>query len=140
MALTHTTALRNLMATGIAAEFDTGTGRLAVLTGTPVAAGSAQTGSVLGTFTLPSDVFGTASGGAIALNAVSNITASGTGTAASFCFYNSDETAIGSVAGGADNRITGSLLTAAGDMTIDNASVVSGGTLVMSGWTWNAPA
>jgi hypothetical protein len=26
------------------------------------------------------------------------------------------------------------------DMIIDNTSITSGGTLVMSGWTWNAPA
>ena len=140
MALTHTTALRTLMATSIAAEFDTGTGRLAILTGGAVAAGSAQTGSVLATFTLPSDVFGTASAGAIALNAVSNVTASGTGTAGSFCFYNSDETAISSGAGGTDNRITGTVATSGGDMTIDSTSIVTGGTLVMSGWSWNAPA
>lgn len=139
-ALTHTDRLRNLMAAAIQAEWDTGTGRLAILSGAPVAAGSAQTGTVLGTFTLPSDVFGTpSSSGTMSLNAVSNITASGTGTAGSFCLYNSDETAITSAAVAADNRITGSVATSGGDMTIDNTSIVTGGTLVMSGWSWSAP-
>jgi hypothetical protein len=140
MAITHTVILRNLMANSIQASFDTGIGRLAVLSGSAVAAASAQTGTVLATFTLPSDVFAAASGGGIALNAVSNITAGATGTAGSFIFYNTGETAIGSSAISTDNRITGSLGTSGTDMIIDNTSITSGGTLVMSGWTWNAPA
>lgn len=140
MALTHSTFLRNQMGDAIGDEFDGGAGRLAILTGAPVAAGSAQTGSVLATFVLPSDVFAAASAGGIALNAVSNVTASAGGTAGSFCFYNNDETAIGSVPAAGDSRITGSIATSGGDMAIDNTTVVSGGTLVMSGWSWNAPA
>lgn len=140
MALTHTDRLRNLMADAIDLEWDGGTGRLAILSGAPVAAGSAQTGSVLGTFTLPTDAFTAPSGGSMSFNAVSNVTASATGTAGSFCLYNSDETAITSAAAGTDNRITGSVGTSGADMSIDNTSIVSGGTLVTSGWTWIAPA
>jgi hypothetical protein len=140
MALTHSTAVRNLIADAVGGAFDGGTGRLAILSGAPVAAGSAQTGTSLAVFTLPSDVFAAAASGGAALNAVSNVTAAATGTAGSFCFYRTGDTAITSAAGATDRRITGSVATSGGDMTIDNTSIVSGGTVQMSGWTWNAPA
>jgi hypothetical protein len=143
VALTHTTAIRNALANAIATAYASngGTGRLSILSGAAVAAGSAQTGTILATFTLPTTtVFGTASSGATALQAVSNVTAAATGTAGSFCFYRTGDTAITSAAGATDRRITGSVATSGGDMTIDNTSIVSGGTVQMSGWTWNATA
>jgi hypothetical protein len=143
MSLTHSTAIRNALANAIAAAYASngGNGRLAILSGAPVAAGSAQTGTVLATFTLPTTtVFGAASGGATALQAVSNVTAAATGTAGSFIFYITTETAITSAANSTDHRITGSVATSGGDMTIDSTSIVSGGTVQMSGWSWTSPA
>lgn len=140
MALTHSTAVRNLIADAVGGGFDGGTGRLVILTGSAVAAGSAQTGTALATFTLPSDVFAAASSGGAALNSVTSVTAGATGTAASFCFYRTGDTAITSSAGSTDRRITGSVATSGADMTIDNTSIVSGGTVQMSGWTYNASA
>ena len=139
MAITHTTAVRNLIADAVGGAFDGGTGRVAILTGAPVAAGSAQSGSVLATFTLPSDAFAAASGGAAALNAVSNVAASAGGTAGSFCIYRTGDTAISSAAGASDRRLTGSVATSGGDMAIDNATIVNGGTLSLA-WSYAAPA
>jgi hypothetical protein len=141
MALTHSDGLANFVNdNGIQTAFDGGTGRLAILSGAPVAANSAQTGTVLATFTLPSDVFATSAARGVALNAVSNVTASAGGTAGSFIIYRTGDTAIGSAAAAGDRRITGSVATSGGDMTIDNTTIVSGGTVVVSGWTWNFPA
>lgn len=143
MALTHTVGLRNAAldgTVGIGTAFDGGTGRLSILTGAPVAAGSAQTGTVLATFTLPSDVFAAAASGGVAFNAISNVTAAATGTAGSFIIYRTGDTAIGSAAGAADRRITGSVATSGGDLTIDNTSINSGQTVSVSGWTYNHSA
>lgn len=138
MALSLSTGLKNFaLDSGMGTAFDSGTGRLAILTGSPVAAGSAQTGTLLATLTLPSDVFAAATSGGISLNAVSSVTAVASGTAASFCFYRTGDTAITSSAGSTDRRMTGSLGTSGTDMIIDTTSVVLGGTVAMSGWTFN---
>lgn len=140
MSLTHTDAVANLIADAVGTAFDGGTGRLSIFTGAPVGAAVAQSGTELARFSLPSDAFAAASSRAAALNAVSNVTALAGGTAASFVFWRTGDTAITSGAGGSDRRIGGTVATSSGDMTIDNATIVSGGTMVLSAWSWVAPS
>lgn len=140
MAITHSDAVANLLADTVGGAFDGGTGRLSVFTGAPVGAGAAQSGTELIRFTLPSDAFAAAASRQAALNSVSNVTALAGGTAASFVFWRTGDTAITSTAGASDRRIGGSVGTSGTDMIIDNATVVSGGTVVMNGWAWVAPS
>jgi hypothetical protein len=148
MALSHSTGLSNTsLGAGIATAFDGGNGRIAIYSGTMpsavtvsgknAAANAAATGTLLATFTLPSDVFAAAASGAIALNAVSSVTGAANGTAGYFIMYLSTGTALTSNAGASDVRLMGTVATSGGDMTIDNASIATGATVAMSGWTYN---
>jgi hypothetical protein len=108
--------------------------RCAILTGAAVDADSAQTGTVLATFTLDAGDFAAAGSGAVVVSSVASVSAGATGTAASFCLYNSAGTAIGSVptTADADARLTGSVGTSGADFTIDNTSITNGQTV---NWT-----
>lgn len=140
MTLSHTDAVANTLADAIGGLFDSGTGRLSLFTGAPVGAAVAQSGTELVRFSLPSDAFAAAASRQAALNAVSNVTALAGGTAGSFLFWRTGDTAITSSAGASDRRINGTIGTSGTDMIIDNTTIVSGGTVVMNGWAWVAPS
>lgn len=124
---------------GIGPAFDGGTGRLAILTSAQPA-GSAQTGTVLATFTLPSDVWAAAVAGVAALNAVGAAIAGTGGTAAGFCFYRSTDTAIGSAPGATDRRLAGTVGTSGADMTIGTTAITVNDTVTIAGLNYAAPA
>jgi hypothetical protein len=150
--ITHSTGLSNFaLDSGIGTAFDTN-GRINIYTGSPPAAGAAvsgkaspaneiPTGTLLGTLTLSSDAFAAAASGAIAINAVtSDTSADATGTAGYFVMYRTGDTALSSRAGASDRRLMGTVGTSGADMTIDNASIILGGTIAMSGWSYVGPS
>jgi hypothetical protein len=119
---------------GLGTAFDT-TGRINVYTGTqPATADTAASGTLLGTLTLSADAFAAASSGAIAINSVtSDTSADATGTAGYCRFYRTGDTAPGSAGNGTTDRRLDLLIGT--DISIDNASVVAGGTIALSGYT-----
>lgn len=120
---------------GIGAAFDGGTGRINVYTGAqPATADTAASGTLLGTLTLSSDVFAAASARAIAINSVtSDTSADATGTAGYVRFYRTGDTAPGSTGNGTTDRRLDLDIT--DDISIDNASIVAGGTIALSGYS-----
>lgn len=150
MTLSHSTGLSNFaLDSGIATAFDGGTGRLAVYTGAPPSVGAAvggkaspaneiATGTLLGTLTLSSDAFAAAASGAIVLNAVtSDLDVDATGTAGYAVMYRSGDTALTSRATVTDRRLMGTVGTSGADFTIDNASLILHGALVVLSWSYN---
>lgn len=142
MALKHSLGLRNfLLDSGMQTAFDTN-GRIAVYTGAqPANPDTNASGTKLGTLVFSSDAFGAASGGGISLAAVtSDTSADATGTAGWFRIYNNgedpDTVTPATGAQTAQRRLDGTIGT---DMLMDNTSVTAGGTIAMSGWTYNAP-
>jgi hypothetical protein len=143
MALKHSLGLRNFcLDTGMQTAFET-TGRLNIYSGTqPANADTNSSGTLLATLTLSAGSFSAATGGGIALAAVtSDTSADATGTAGWFRFYlsaeNPDTVTAATGAQTTQRRLDGTIGT---DMAIDNASIVAGGTVALSGWTYNYPA
>lgn len=140
MTLRFSTGCRNYaLDSGLGTAFDGGTGRLNVYTGSqPATADAAATGTLLGTLTLAADSFAAAAAGAIAINAVAaDTSADASGTAGWFRFYRTGDTAPGAAGNGTtDRRLDGAI---GADMAIDNAAVVAGGTIALSGWTLTHP-
>jgi len=134
MAVRFTVGAKNAsLDAGLGTIFDTN-GRANVYTGgQPATADLAASGTLLGTLTLSADVFAVAASGAIAINAVSGDTsADATGTAGWVRFYRSTDTAPGSAAVAADRRMD---LLVGTDITIDNASIVAGGTINLTSYS-----
>jgi hypothetical protein len=113
---------------------DGGTCRINVYTGSqPATAELAASGTLLGTLTPSSDVFGTPASGAAALNSVTSDTSADNSGTAGWCrFYLTGDTAPGSAASATDKRMD---LAIGSDIAIDNAAIVAGGTIALSGWT-----
>ena len=135
MAVRLSGGLKNFaLDSGLGTAFDGGTGRINVYTGAqPATADTAASGTLLGTLTLPTDVFAAASGGAIAINAVTgDSSADATGTAGWCRFYRTGDTAPGSAGGATDRRLD---LLIGTDISIDNASVVAGGTINLTSYS-----
>jgi hypothetical protein len=135
MAVRTSTGLKNFaLDSGLATAFDT-TGRINVYTGAqPATADTAASGTLLGTLTLSSDSFAAASSGAIAINSVtSDTSADATGTAGYVRLYRTGDTAPGSAGNGTTDRRLDLLIGT--DISIDNASVVTGGTIALSAYT-----
>lgn len=135
MAVRLSTGLKNFaLDSGLATAFDT-TGRINVYTGAqPATADTAASGTLLGTLTLSADSFAAASAGAIAINAVTSDTnADASGTAGYVRFYRTGDTAPGSAGNGTTDRRLDLLIGT--DITIDNASVVAGGTIALTAYT-----
>lgn len=139
MALKHSLGLRNFaLDNGMQTAFETN-GRLNIYTGSqPANADTNASGTLLATLTLSAGSFSAASGGAIALAAVtSDTSADASGTAGWFRFYNNgDDPATVTAATGAQTtqrRLDGTI---GSDMSIDNASIVAGGTVALSGWSY----
>ena len=100
----------------------------------PATADTAASGTLLGTLTLSSDAFAAASAGAIAINSVTSDTnADASGTAGYVRFYRTGDTAPGSAGNGTTDRRLDLLIGT--DISIDNASVVAGGTIALSAYT-----
>lgn len=120
-------------------SFDGGTARLNVYTGgQPATAEVAASGTLLGTLTMSSDVFGTPASGAAALNSVTSDTSADASGTAGWCrIYLTGDTAPGSTAASTDKRID---LLIGTDISIDNAAIVAGGTIALSGWTMTEAA
>jgi hypothetical protein len=136
MAVKHSTPLKNFsIDSGFGSAFDT-TGRLNIYTGAqPATPDTAASGTLLGTLTLSADAFAVSSGGSASINTVTSATAVASGTAGWFRFFRTGDTAPGSAGNGTtDRRMDGTIGT---DMTIDNAAVVSGGTLAVSTFTYS---
>lgn len=97
----------------------------------PAACSTADSGTVLMSYSLASDWASAASSGDKSLSSLPlSGTASGTGTAAHFRVYASNGTTC---------HIQGTVATAGGDMTIDNASISTGQTINVTTWTLSAP-
>jgi hypothetical protein len=139
MAIRLSVGLANFaLDSGLQTAFDT-TGRINVYTGAqPATPDTAASGTLLGTLTLSSDAFAAAASKAIALNAVtSDTSADATGTAGYCRFYRTGDTAPGSAGNGTTDRRMDLLIGT--DIAIDNASVVTGGTIALSAWSFNMP-
>lgn len=119
MALTQNDATRNELATAFGNLFNTGT--LEIRTGAD---------AVLATITLPGSAFGSPTAGAIAKSGTWSATASASGTAAKAVFISSDTLKTASVTVG----------TSGADLIIDDASIVSGGTVTVTSFTYTVPA
>ena len=141
MAMRLSTGARNAaLDSGLAVIFDGGTGRINFYIGTqPASSNNAATGTLLGTVTLPADLFPAASAGAITTNAIDSVTAVAGGTVGYARCYRTGDTAPGSVALAADRRVDMSV-GAGQDMTFDEYVWVEGGTVAITGITWTQPS
>jgi hypothetical protein len=113
-----------------------GAGYVEIRTGSqPASVATGATGTLLGTLTYSDPAFGnatTASPSVATANAItSDTTADATGTAGWFRVYDSTGTAI------LDGSITAT--GGGGDMTLDNTSIVAGGTIALSSHTVSHP-
>jgi hypothetical protein len=106
---------------GIGTAFDGGTARINVYTGSqPADANSAATGTLLGTLTPASDVFGAASGAVITAAAITQDSAAdNSGTPGWVRVYRTGDTAPGSSAATSDRRLD----MAAGPGTLLNGAI-----------------
>jgi len=119
MALTQNDGLRNVLSNAWGATFNSGT--LEIRT-------SAE--AVLGTITLPASPFGASASGVISKSGTWSATASAGGVAAKGVFISSDTNKTATVSVGE----TGA------DLIIDDATIVSGGTITVSTFTYTTPA
>lgn len=136
MAVRLSTGLKTFALTsGLATAFDGGTGRINVYSGAqPATADTAASGTLLGTLTLASDAFAAPASGAMAINTVtSDTSADASGTAGYVRFFLTGETAPGSAGNGTTDKRLDLLIGT--DIAIDNATIVSGGTIALSGYT-----
>jgi len=108
MATRLSTGLQNTsLDNGLGPAFDGGNARINIYTGTqPASANDAATGTLLGTLTPSSDVFGNASNGTITANSISSDTsADASGTPGWARVYRTTDTAPGSAANTTDRRL-----------------------------------
>lgn len=119
MALTQNNGTRDVLAPAFGNLFNSGT--LEIRTAAE---------AVLATIVLPATAFTVPTAGVISKNGTWSVTASGTGTAAKAVFISSDTLKTATV----------SVATAAADMIIDNASIVTGGTVTVTAYTYTVPA
>ena len=132
MAIQYSTTVRNAQLDAL----ETAIGTAAVLkirTGVaPANVGTADSGTVLASMTLPSDWLAAASGGSKAKSGTwQDASADATGTAAHFRIYASDGTTA---------HIQGTVTATGGggDLTLDNTSIASGQSVTISSFTLTA--
>ncbi len=132
---------------GIVDLLDAGTaspnaGYIEIRTGAqPAGVDESASGTLLGTLVMTGGAgtaFGNAADGtpggiATANSVTSDTSADATGTAAHFRAYDSDGTAV------IDGSITASSASPQGDMTLDDTSIVIGGTIALTSWTVTMP-
>ncbi len=129
MAIRINTAAQNAIVDTHGDAFNSGA--MEIRTGTqPASANDAVTGTLLGTITVPATAFGAPASGAVAKAGTWSTTAVATGTAGWYRLRNSGDTI----------RQDGSVGTSGADAIIDNASIVSGGTITVNTFTITAPA
>jgi hypothetical protein len=119
--MTLNTALRNLLADAFGVVFDSGTLEI-----------QSAASAVLATINLPADSLGASAAGVVSKAGVWSATASGTGTATKAIFKSS--------AGPGTYQLEVSVATSGGEVTIDNASIIAGGTVTVTAFTWTQPA
>ena len=124
MSITHSSTVRNALANLIQTNVDaSGDGKLKIYSG--------ALSTLLATFALPSPSFDSASSGTITANSITPITASATGTAQSF-----------SVTDGSDNVVFQGTVGVAGsgaDLILNTTSLVTGGAVSVSSFTYASP-
>ena len=127
MALQMSTAVRNARLDAIESTIGTAA-VLKIRTGAqPANCGTADSGTVLATMTLPSDWMNAASGGTKTYIATwQDATADNTGTAAHFRIYASDGTTCG---------LQGTVGQGTGDLSLDNTSIVAGQQVTITQFT-----
>lgn len=129
MAIQLSTAVRNAMLDAIETQIGTAA-VLKIRTGSaPADCGTADSGTVLATLTLPSDWMAAASSGSKAKSGTwQDSSADATGTAAHFRLYASDGTTCG-----AQGTVTAT--GGGGDMTVDSTSFTSGQSFTVNTFT-----
>jgi hypothetical protein len=132
MALQFSTTVRNSMLDAIETAIST-SAVLKIRTGAaPADCGTADSGTVLATLSLPSDWMAAASSGSKAKSGTwSDASADNTGTAAHFRLYASDGTTCH-----AQGTVTAT--GGGGDMTVDNTSFASGQPFTVNSFTLSA--
>lgn len=128
MTVQFSTAVRNARVTAIETQIGTAA-RVSIRTGAPPATpATADSGTELIRYTLASD-WASQSGGVLTFSSTPiSGTATGTGTAGHYRIYASDGTTCGS-------QGTVTATGGGGDLTVDNASITSGQTVQITGWT-----
>jgi len=132
MALQYSTAIRNARLDVVESTIGV-SAILKIRTGAaPANCGTADSGTVLATVTLPSDWMAAASGGTKSLSGTwQDTSADATGTAAHFRIYDSGGTTCG-IQG------TVTLTGGGGDMTVDNTSFATGQSFSVTSFTLTA--
>ncbi len=130
MSLQLTTAARNAQLDALTTSVGNA-GKLKIYTGSPPAsANDAATGTLLSTHTLSSPFAPGASSGVLSPTLPSNATAAATGTAGYFRVTKSDDTVVAQ----------GTCGTSGADCNLNTTSIVTGGPVQVSSWTWTAGA
>jgi hypothetical protein len=129
MALQYSTLVRNARLDAIETQIST-SAVLKIFTGSPPAnCGTADSGTVLATMSLPSDYLAAAASGAKAKSGTwQDTSADNTGTAGYFRIYATDGTTCGM-------QGTCTATGGGGDMTLDNTSIASGQSITVTGFT-----
>lgn len=133
MSLQLSTSARNALLDAVYADMG-GSVVIRLFDGTmPANCAGADAGTKLAEYTLAASWMGTSSGGQKAIiNTPLVVAALASGLATYFRVYKS---------GGATCEMQGSLSISGGggDMVVDNANIVAGQNVTITGWTWNAP-
>lgn len=128
MAVRLDTDIRNALASAISAGFPAGA-TVEIRTGSqPASANTAPSGTLLATITLPATPWAAAAAGSVAKQGTWSATAVATGTAGYARIINST------------NAIDFSVGTSGTDWIIDNASIVSGGTVTITSASITVPS
>ena len=134
MAFRLATDTRNKACDAIVDDIDAGSGAgtIAIRTGAqPTNVGDADSGTLLGTLTFSDPAFGASSTGTATASAITSDTnADASGTAGHFRIKDSD----------ANIHSDGTCGQGTGDLSFNNSSIVSGGTIAMSSFSVTEPS
>lgn len=131
MAIQYSTTARTNSMTQLATDIGASC-KIKIFTGTlPATCATADTGTLLVTFTGNAGGFGTASAGVLTASAVANANATGTGTAGYFRIYPSADTSTNAV-------VQGTVGTSGADMIVTNTSINNGQTCTFTSLTVTA--
>lgn len=124
---THSDTLRNAKADAVDTAFGGGTATLKLYTGAGPGAGAAATGTELVSMTLPNPPFGAAAAGVISKSGTWSGTAIADGTAGYSRITNGTNVLEGTVGTGAE------------ELVLDSVTIVTGGTVTVSTFTYTVP-
>ena len=140
-ALSHSTKQKNGTLDGtapVATAYDSG-GAIKIYTGSaPATADAAETGTILVTINLPTDVFPAVSGGVLTANAISAATISNTGTAGYGRIVASGDT--GALVTTTQPRIQFAVGTSGSDMNFNTRSLVAAAQITITSLTYTHPS